>query len=352
MAYQKIKQVRISGIAACVPGKSEENKSLSFFSRPGDYERFVATTGIERRRLAEAGVCTSDLCYVAAQKLIDELGWEKSEIGCLVFVTQTPDYVLPATSCILQERLGLSKDTMAMDISLGCSGWVYGLTTIASLVAQGSMRKALLLVGDTVSVTKSSKDKTTYPMFGDAGTATALEFDPEAPDIDACLFTDGGRHEVIMIRDGGYRHPFSSDSLVEREYENGGIRNNLQSYLDGTSVFTFGISQAPQCVSRLLSHCGIAGNDVDLYVFHQANLLMNEKIRMKMKIPPEKVPYVLKDFGNTSSASIPLALVVKEAAALRSRSLQIVACGFGVGLSWGAVHFKTDSVVCCDLLEL
>lgn len=352
MAFQSFTNIKISGIAACVPENVEENSQLSLFQSTTEYERFVATTGIERRHVVKPGTCSSDLCYNAAEKLIGELKWAKEDVDCLVFVSQTPDYILPATACILQQRLGLSNECMAFDISMGCSGWVYGLTVLASLLSTGTCKKGLLLAGDTVTVTKSSRDKTTYPLFGDAGTATAIEFQEKEDGIVSYLCTDGEGADTIMIRDGGFRHPFSVDSLVYKEYENGSVRNNLQSYLDGTSVFTFGISKAPKSVKKLLEYTGKRLEEIDYYIFHQANMLMNEKIRTKLKLSAEKTPYILKDFGNTSSTSIPLTLVAKLKEHLRNNDLNIVACGFGVGLSWGSVLFRTKSIVCCDLIQL
>lgn len=352
MAYQLFKNVRISGISACVPKNIEENSLLDLFQSTVEYERFVATTGIERRHIVKKGICSSDLCYEAAEKLINELGWNKKEIDCLIFVSQTPDYILPATACILQNRLKLSNECASFDISLGCSGWVYGMTVLSSMLSNGNYKKGLLLAGDTVSVTKSPKDKTTYPLFGDAGTATAFEFSEGTEGIVSYLCTDGGGAEAIMIRDGGFRHPFTADSLVYKEYESGSFRNDLQSYLDGVSVFTFGLSKAPKSVNKLLEYSGRQIEDIDYFVFHQANMLMNEKIRAKLKLPQEKVPYILRDFGNTSSTSIPLTLVVSKGRELRSQCLNIVACGFGVGLSWGSVLFNTQSIVCCDLIEI
>jgi len=351
MAFQHIKNIRIDGIAACVPSKTEENSTLKFFNSD-EYEKFVATTGIERRRVASDGLCASDLCLAAAEKLLEELKWDKKEIGCLIFVSQTPDYRLPATSCILQSRLELSNECMAFDISLGCSGWIYGLTTISSILSSGNFTKGLLLVGDTVTVSKSPTDKTTYPLFGDAGTATAVSFSENQTGIKSALYTDGSNYDAIMIEDGGARNPINADSFIVKEYGNGSFHNKLQSILDGPSVFIFGISKAPKSVHELIEYFNIDKDTIDYFIFHQANMLMNEKIRTKLKIAPEKVPYILRDFGNTSSTSIPLTMVHCLNKELQTRNLNFIACGFGVGLSWGAVAFQTSGIVCCPLLEI
>ena len=352
MAFQEIKNVQIEGITVCVPAKIEENDSLSLFHTADEYERFVSTTGIERRHIVSEGTCTSDLCYEAAQSLITDLGWEKKDIDCLIFVSQTPDYKLPATSCILQGRLGLPTTCMAFDISMGCSGWVYGITTISALLSSGSIKKGLLLVGDTVSITKSRLDKSAYPLFGDAGSATAIIYSEGAVGIKSCLFTDGNNFDAIIIEDGGARNPVTQESFEMKTYENGIIRNKLQSKLDGSSVFIFGISKAPQCVNELLEHFKINKDLIDYFIFHQANMLMKEKIINKLKLPEEKVPYILKDYGNTSSASIPLTMVCNLSNEIKIKKIRYLACGFGVGLSWGAITFETNQLKNCKLIEI
>jgi 3-oxoacyl-[acyl-carrier-protein] synthase-3 len=352
MAFQEFKTVQIDGIAACVPANVEENAALDLFATAEEYEKFVATTGIERRHVVSEGVCASDLCLAAAEKLISELNWDKNEIDCLIFVSQTPDYKLPATSCVLHGKLELSKNCMTFDISMGCSGWVYGMSTMASILSSGNIKKGLLLVGDTVSRTKSPLDKSTYPLFGDAGTATALSFNENASPLQIALFTDGLSYDAIMIEDGGSRNPVTEKSFEYVDYGNGIVRNKLQSVLDGATVFTFGISKAPQSINNLIEHFEIDKDAVDYFVFHQANRIMNEKIRTKLKLPEEKVPYILKDFGNTSSTSIPLTLVKNLGNVLKNKESKIVACAFGVGLSWGALYTNLNNLVCCELIEL
>ena len=351
MAFQTIRNVTIRGISACVPSFREDNKKIPLFQNQEESNKFIEATGVEFRHMVKnSGICTSDMCYSSALKLIEDLGWQAEEIDCLIFVSQTPDYILPATACILQERLKLSTDCYAMDISLGCSGWVYGLSVIASLLSGGTMKKGLLLAGDTTTVTKSQKDKSTYPLFGDAGTATAVEFDQNAAPLLFHFGTDGKGHEAIMIPDGGFRNFFNETSFEEQEIEPGIIRNRLQSILNGPAVFTFGLSKAPKSVNAVLEHYGIEKEKIDYFIFHQANLFMNEKIRLKLKIDPEKVPYSLREYGNTSSASIPLTIVSQNNSRLNNKKL--LACAFGVGLSWASVVFDTKDLVCPDVIEI
>lgn len=352
MAFLTINNVAIRGISACTPKTVEENLGLSVFANEEEAQKFIASTGIERRRVADKEVCTSDLCFAAANRLIDELGWERSDIECLIFVTQTPDYILPATSCILQDRLGLSQECYTLDISLGCSGWVYGMSVVANLVSTGCFNKGLLLVGDTTLKPVSVLDKSAYPLFGDAGTATAIEYKPQATQLNFHFATDGSGFEAIIIPDGGYRNPVNSDSFAFEQVEEGIARNKLHTILNGMDVFSFGITKAPQTVNRLLERFEINCEQVDYYLFHQANRFMNEKIRKKLKLTEQQVPYSLRDFGNTSSATIPLTMVTELGERLRNESLSLVACGFGVGLSWGSVSFAVEGICVPQLIEI
>jgi 3-oxoacyl-[acyl-carrier-protein] synthase-3 len=351
MALLQISDVAVRGVAACVPKHIDENSKYPLPEKERD--TLISSIGVERKRTADDNTCTSDLCYNAAEKLIRELNWDKNEIDCLVFVSQTPDYVFPATSCILQNRLGLSTECDAQDISLGCSGWVYGLSTISSLIfsGRGNLRKALLLVGDTPSKFTSIADKSAWPLFGDAGTATALEYLPGADGFRFHLSTDGAGADAIIIKDGGFRHLFSANSLKMVTYEEGVSRSNLHSYLDGMSIFSFAISKGPKSINRLLEEFSIDRETVDYFLFHQANLFLNETVRKKLKLERGKVPYSLKNFGNTSSATIPLTMVTEIGGELKSKKLNHVGCAFGVGLSWASVYFTTDHIACPDLVE-
>lgn len=283
MSFLSVENVRIAGVSACVPKEVEEIKDFPLFSE-ADAENFSKTTGVERHRIAADNTCTSDLCLTAAETLMDELSWEKSDIDCLLFVSQTPDYRLPATSVILQDRLGLSTDCYTLDISLGCSGWVYALSVISSLMSHGSMKRGLLLAGDTILKFCSSTDKSTYPLFGDAGTATALEF--SADENNAMRFSfnsDGGGEKAIVIEDGGFRNPVQMKSFEKETISEGIERSKLDLVLEGMDVFSFGISRAPQSVNNLLNHFSIDIGSIDYFVFHQANKFMNEKIRKKLR---------------------------------------------------------------------
>ena len=284
--------------------------------------------------------------------MIEGLGWEKSEIDAIVCVTQTPDFIQPPVACILQNRLGLKEDCFATDIPHGCSGWVYGLSILSSIMQNGSIKKGLLFSGDTASKVASPEDKTTLPLFGDAGTCTALEYTEEELSIKFALCTDGSGSDKIVIRDGGYRHPFSEHTLDMIDYGDGVVRNNNHIFMDGMSVFSFAISKAPKQIKDLIEKYSINQEEIDYYVLHQANLFMDEKIRRKMKLSKDKVLYCIEEFGNTSSGSIPLTLVSRAKDDLENKHLKLIGSGFGVGLSWAAAYFETDHIVCPGVIEI
>ena len=352
MAFLEVKNISIKGVAACVPSHVVDNESI-YDAKWSGYENFVGATGIAKHRNSTENICSSDLCVAAAEKLISDLSWDKSEIDVLVFVSQTPDfYNVPATSCLLQERLGLTQKCYTLDVSLGCSGWVYAMSVISSLMQNGSMTKGLLLAGDTPSKFCSPEDKSTSPLFGDAGTVTALEYDETAKPMTFAMYTDGAGYNAIILNAGGYRNPVTTDSFEIKDKGDGKSRCDLNLEMDGESVFMFGISKAPKAIKALSDNYCIDLSEIDVFTFHQANLFMNEKIRKKLKIEAEKVPYSMQEFGNTSCASIPLTLVTRRAEQLKAGKVRHIACGFGVGLSWGAMHFETENLVVPELIEI
>lgn len=362
MSVQKINNVRISGIAAAVPKNIVENRTCGLFENDEDYRNFVANVGVERRRVAPSlksrlsstseHLCCSDLCQAAAERLMSDLNWEKSEIDLLIYVSQNMDYKLPATACCLQERLGLSKSCMAFDVGMGCSGWVYGLGIIGGMMQTGSFRKALLLAGDANSAPENAKNKGHDTLFGSAGTATALCFDKSAERITIESGTDGSGYDAIICRVGGSRHPVTAADLEWIHDENGHLTRAVSTQMDGPAVFVFGITRVPKCVKNMLSTLGETVDSTDLFLFHQANLMMNERIRTKCKIPTDKCPYSLKDFGNNSSASIPLTIVTQSARQMTQAPCKVCACGFGVGLSWSTMYTCFQQPVISPLVEI
>lgn len=343
MSLFRVTGAEIKGISAAVPATVVSNRDYEIITVP-EREVLIKTTGIEQRHIALNGETTGDLCYAAAEKLIAELKWSKSEIDLLIFVSQSPDHFLPATSIILQDRLGLNKTTAAFDILLGCSGYVYGLSVVSAMMATGGFRKALLLAGDISSAGVNVKDKSTYPLFGDCGTATALEYNRDYQ-IAFNLQSDGSGKDAIIIPHGGVKYPITPESLIEKEYEPGITRHMRNLALNGMDVFNFSVREAPPNVNALMHYCGKTIDDIDGFIMHQANFLMNETIRKKLKIPAEKTPYSLHDFGNTSSASIPLTLVTSMNHN-KPDSTRLLLSAFGVGLSWGSCYLEAHRWTC------
>ena len=349
MAFCEFKNVRIVGIAAGVPKNIVSNLDLKsgdgVISSDYSPEAFVELTGVKERRVSEL-LTTSDLGFAAAERLVADIAWNKSSIDALLFVSQTPDYSLPATACILQDRLGLSKECYAADISLGCSGWVYGLSMACSLASSGTMKRILLIAGDAKKRVPQNPD----PLFGCAATATAVEFAAGADGFKFHFGTDGSGYDAIINLDSGSRNQIKPDSFLLEDYE-GKMIHRAQTRMKGMDVFAFGITTAPKSVKKLAEHYGFDYLSYDFFLFHQANMKMNNMIVKKLKLDPAKVPSEMYNFGNTSSASIPLLFVTQIRELVNEKKKKFLCCGFGVGLSWGTVVFE-DALHISELVEV
>lgn len=350
MAVFTIPHIKLSGLAGCVPQQTQDNKEIEIL-QPTERELFINTVGIRYRKVVPDGVTASDLCYSAAEKLLADLSWNREEVNILVFITQTPDYLIPNTSSILQEKLKLPKSCLAFDVNLGCSGYVYGLSIVGSLLQNMPGGKALLLVGDISTRTISMQDKSTAPLFSDAGTATALEYSAFGQ-IHFNLQTDGKEYDDIIIPDGAFRNPVSMQSFEVKTFEGGIKRTNLSMKLDGIKIFNFALREVAPNINTLLNEKAIDKNSIDFFIFHQANKLMLESVRKKLQLEPAKVPYSLYHYGNTSSATIPLTMLTNLRSQLQTQSLKLLLSGFGVGLSWGSAYLETENIICPELIEL
>lgn len=353
MAILQIQNIRIAGISGCVPQRVEYNRDYPYLSE-AEIEKYISTIGVKERHCAvhDGKICTSDLCFTAAENLISNLQWNKDEIGVLIFVSHTADYKLPSTSCILQDRLGLSTSCMAFDSPLGCSGFVYGLGIISSIMQSGYIKRGLLLVGNTQSIYAAPKDQGTSLLFADGGAAIAVEYNANCNSMEFDFFTNGNGKEALIVPDGGCRNPFNEKSLLEYTDDNGIIRTRLHEKMDGLEVFSFATTTVPKSVSRLMESFSIKKEDIDLLLLHQANKFLCEKIRKRLKFSEEQTPYNIDRFGNTSGASIPLLMVTELRDRLQNEKLNLLASGFGVGLSLGSVHFVTDKIVCPPLMYI
>ena len=352
MSFLSVSHVKIVGLSACVPQNVEENISLPVFKDRAEAEKVIASTGIERKRIVGPGVTASDLSVQSASELLDSLGWERDSVDALLYVCVSRDYIAPITSAILQDRLGLSNDCYCIDMPLGCSGWVYGMSNLASLLSHGDLKRGLLICAETNSLNRSPKDKTVKPLFGDAATVTALEFDAHwNKPMQFTFGVDGRGYRAVWTEFGGTRNPITPESIQEREIDPGVIRRGIDMVVNGMDVFAFAIKVPPRSLESLIEHFDIDVNDIDYLFLHQANHYIDDRIRKKLKMPVEKVPFCLQDYGNTNSASIPLTMVTQCADELQTGDYHCLACGFGVGLAWARMCFHMSNVKCVSMSE-
>lgn len=309
------KNCEISGISVCVPNTKIDNSNLLKII---DKSKFIQHTGVKRHFLnLKKNISTSDLCFIAANKIIKKLKWKKEDIGFLLFVSQTRDFVLPSTACILQKKLGLSKNILAYDIPLGCSGFVYGLYT-AFLISKNMKSKGLLLTGDMISKLIDLKDENFFGLFGDAGAAIAIKYEKKLKNSSCFLFgTDGGGYKNLI-------------------YDNTSFNNFEKKYflkMNGAKIFEFALNEVPPQIERLLSSSKNTISSIDYFIFHQANKFLINALMKKLKIPENKIIYSIDEFGNTNSASIPITIYKN----LKNKpNVKILISGFGVGYSWAS----------------
>jgi len=354
MSGARIDGVAVRGLRVAVPSTSRTLAEEGLIESEADRNRLSASVGVNARRVAPPGVCTSDLCQLAAEGLLDQLGWAKDSIDVLLFVTQSADYVIPATACALQARLGLGN-CLAFDINLGCSGYGYGLWTAASLLqtlgAAGRPRRALVLAGDISTSKLLPDDRSTIPLFGDAGSVTALETDPEAGPIFGVFGTDGTGADHLIIRAGGLRTPLVPPATPHPPELQAALYRDARLHLNGTEVFNFTLRRVPGLIAAILSNAETTAEAIDYFVFHQANAFMIGHLCKKAKLPEAKVPLALDQYGNTSSASIPLTIAARLADAVQTPQ-QMVLLGFGVGWSWSALKLTIGPIPPPVIVEL
>jgi 3-oxoacyl-[acyl-carrier-protein] synthase-3 len=352
MALITFNNIGISALSGAVPRNVIKNYEYTEFFTSEEVKDVVDKIGIVERRFANENTCSSDLCYAAAEKLITDNNIDRSEIDLLVFISQTPDYRMPATSIILQDRLKLSSSTMAFDINLGCSAFIYGLSVVYGLMQTGSIRKALILDGETRSKVYSKKDRRTAFIFGDAGVAALIERNEKAGKSYFSFNSDGSREDLIKINAGGYRNPSNAETVVEKVVDEfGNIRNDEQGYMNGGDVFNFVIREIPQDFKRIFEYAGIDKDAVDYFVFHQANSFINTYLAKKLKLDADKLPSTLEKFGNTSSVSVPLTIVSELRNKLDSQKTLFLSA-FGVGMTWASAIINLSDCAISELIEI
>ena len=344
MGLSTLHNVRFAGMASCVPHRILDNVRDCPPSQRSERERLVRNIGIQHRRICPEWQTFSDLALVATEKLLADLQWQRDEIDALIVVTQSPDYLIPATAIILQDRLGLAHTTIAFDVNLGCSGYPFGLHLLGSMIAAGGVKKGLLLVGDKSATVKD-------PLFSDAATATALEFDASAPPMHFDLNSDGSGYKAIMLPAGGHRDPYGVQHAIPTRDEHGVLRWPGDLILDGPAVLSFSTQRVPPAVQRLLEYSKVDKEQVDYFIFHQANRMINETIRKKLGLPVEKVPSTLHDLGNTSGASLPVTMTARLHEQLSGSKHKLLLGGFGIGLSWGTAIVDVENAKLPAMLE-
>ncbi|MBQ6226468.1 MAG: ketoacyl-ACP synthase III [Bacteroidaceae bacterium] len=347
------KNVGIKALAACVPSRVIDNYHYDLDIWPEEeVKKVVDKVGVAERRFVDDGTCASDLCFAAAERMIADNNIDKSEIDLLVFLSQTPDYRMPATSILLQDRLSLPMSTMAFDISLGCSGFISALSIVYSMMQNNGFRKALLLNGETRSKVYSRKDRREAFIFGDAGVAALIERDERFGESHFSLNSDGSRGELIMIPGGGYRHMSSAETIKEKVVdEYGNVRTDEQGRMNGADVFNFVIVEVPKDIKRLLAATGEDIQKLDYYVFHQANAFINNYIAKKMKLDKERIPWTIQKYGNTSSVSVPLT-IASELKNKMAGEKRLLLSAFGVGMAWATAIVPFVDCKISDIVEI
>lgn len=351
MAFFSVNNVAIRGISACVPPKVEENRDISFYT-PEEAEQIIKSTGIERKHVVEPGITNLDLCEKAFYALNEKLGWELDTIDAVFYVTQTEDHLFPPNVFLIHNRLNLSEKCFALDINHGCPGWAIGLSAAASMIGSGYIKRALFFAGDNCSSVNYKLDRETRPLFGDCGTCTALEFDENAAPMQFDTGTKSKDGQSLYKKYGGSRFPHTLDSFKNELGKLTGelpVENDVTN-VDYASVFSFGISTIPKSIKSFCGNLNIDVMSVDKIVLHQANKFMLDKIAKKIGATADQVPMSLKNFGNTSSASIPLTIVSECRKDYSLKKMNTIGCGFGTGLSWGIIHFITDRIICPEVV--
>ncbi len=335
-------QAALRAIEYYLPEKIVSTEDLAAEFPDWSVEKIDDKTGIRERHIAAPDECSSDMAVSAAQKLFASGVCDPTEIDFVLFCTQSPDYLLPTSACLIQERLGIPTSAGALDFNLGCSGYVYGLGLAQALIASGQATKILLLTADTYSKFINRADRSVRTIFGDAGAATLLVAeDAVSPLIGPFIYgTDGKGAPNLIVPRGGMRCRRAADKAAETTDSSGNVRGPNDLFMNGAEIFNFTLSAVPRCVADLLKKAGLSKEDIGLFVLHQANRYMLEHLRKRIGIPPEKFQVAMAHCGNTVSSTIPIAL--KHAAIdgrIAAGDLAMLV-GFGVGYSWGATLLR------------
>lgn len=352
MAILNFQNVGLTAMAGCVPKCKIKNLEYTQYFPKEDVAKIVAKTGIYERRFADANTCSSDLCFAAAEKLITDNNIDRSTIDILISITQTPDYRMPANSLLLHDRLKLPQSTIAFDITLGCSAFIYGLSVAYALLSQPNINRILILDGETRSKVYNPKDRKTAFLFGDGGVAALVEKNVKFGTSYISLNSDGSMSDAIKINAGGYRKPSSVETLKEKVVDAyGNIRCEENGYMDGESVFNFVANKIPKDIKKICEETGSDLYAMDYYVFHQANNFMNQFLIKKLKLDSSKIPSTISKFGNTSSVSVPLTIISELREQLQGNK-KLLLSAFGVGLTWASAIIPFVDCKISEIVEI
>ncbi|MBI5698804.1 ketoacyl-ACP synthase III [Candidatus Saganbacteria bacterium] len=351
MSKSLISGAKISGIAVVSADNLKRmDDDMEYYN--GDkkkLEKVKKMVGLDKRYVVDGQTTAADLCESAAIALINDMGVNKEEIGALIMVTQTPDYFLPATSAYLHGKLNLSKDCAAFDVSLGCSGYIYGLWLAFMMVENKSAKTVLLLVGDTISKLTNAKDKTVSPLFGDAGSATLIQSCELDRKTYFSFHTLGLKYDRLIVPAGAFRKQKNQETAKEISYGDGNTRSAENLYMNGAEVFDFTLEEIPLAIKEILGFAGKTQDEIDYFVFHQANKHIIESIAALSGVPSEKAPLVISEYGNLSSVSIPATICGAMRQDLTGPNKNVLMSGFGVGLSWGTCLLGLKDIYCPEI---
>lgn len=337
-----MQRCQIKAIASYIPKKILSNDELAAIYSGWSSEKILAKTGIRERRIAAEDETAADMATQAARNLFEHGNFFPSDIDFIIFCTQAPDYILPTSACIIQHALGIPKSAGAIDINLGCSGFVYALSLANGLIASAAARTVLVLTADTYSKFIHPLDKSVRTLFGDGATAALVGIaESDARSLGPFVFgTDGSGAKHLMVETGGSRVARSAETSEETEDASGNVRSRDNLFMDGSAVMAFTLKEVPRAVLALLERTGLSHDDVDYFVLHQANRFMLDALRKKLGVPEEKLPIRMELVGNTVSSTIPLVLAeMLDNNELAGKRIMLV--GFGVGLSWAACMIQT-----------
>jgi 3-oxoacyl-[acyl-carrier-protein] synthase-3 len=345
---------RISGVLVVVPANErtfvEEMKNYNFPEARS--LKLKEVMGYDRRRLVEPGVCVSDMAVFGLQNLFDRGLLKPDDIDALLLITQSPDYFMPATSSIIQGRLGLKQDMICLDINQACAGFVLGLIQAFMFLEQESVRKVVLINADVLSRKTSQKDRNIYPLVGDAAAITVVERDTQDSIIHATVKMDGTRNDALMIPAGGLRLPSSAETAVLEDVGDNNLRAKDHLRMDGSAIFNFVQTEIPPLIQGLLDRVGVSMDAIDYFLCHQPNRFMLQKLADKMKVPHSKMPNnVVERFGNSSGSTIPTAIALNIADKVTSGHIQACLAGFGGGLTWSAMLMRLGGWKFCEIID-